>query len=1306
MGYITDLLSFVKKQDEEKEAPEQSEEDKKHLYAAMHDYIDRKVQYYDEKDVEYDESYIPYEGELDDVGESFDEWWERNKKEWHRSDKVSKEEFKHYQHLQDVEEHKEKSDAGVTNDEVQDTSSTISKLLRKTKFPFFQLKYENYERKIEVGDNEVDYKNNPFPKLTPEQIKHLYHGLSHEEIYGGIKDGNGLTDHTHVDFDHSTISGGLIAMGDYGRHNGHHDPTLHHENFLPYPHDAASDGTIKGGFQGMHTPGENAAKDYGQNPIPALVERGIHVYVSTEKNPTGVTPIKSRRGAMWWIRTPENPGNITAERAVSMGLYKDVEEAQENPQIMSHGNAVRTKDIAQRTGERLGQVVDEKQVQIELDEEEEALASNMQKLGEDEKVKGFTLQDFTYNTIEGVPYEAQFFVIEDWQGDVTKKEGFKPLRPVRVGLGRPNELEQYKIPPHASNVKISLDPASPIQATYTLGDNPDEQLILSENAAEHKTYLKWRMNAIARKPVKNVMDSLAEAALTNINSLSTAEQIMLVTKDLAIRHGRNASNDDKLYSYKLGMGKYRKKDGTLIHDTTDEQTPFFKVNPEVNPDNDLDKEQSTWWGNEQTLQEGNENIGYKKSWQAITDDEGNTTYEIIPAEAGHETGVGVTGLKVKHIEPKIGAGGKWEGAVLRYNAKGHGLVTKTVTEPVTLAVLQKGYDDAMNNRVAHWVAPGTRDRQPAYDYEGKRVARLPYPKDDWPTYGSPEYPLSDDPDEEKTTKGRVAKARSALYAQGYGNQGYHLSQDHIQVGDRNIFGYTTQTLNNNHFQTLIGAELHPKIKDRVRNGDIGVSMKTIRGEKGNAVAVEGLQTYQKQVQKYFDAMSQAGVEHPPYTSKSKQWNTLSPEEQITETENKKKLDAILKKPEYQPIKRVDSFGNPVLDPDTGDQMEDAVYMEPFNTLRELQNHITDGVGMSLDHYRTGFARDDDEDSPNYGEVLRDNQGKPIRVKESTGATAEQNYIDMRMTFHGYKTGKGSRFIKSGAGYEYRDGTFGRKTKRAIQNAWITNPRGSTDSYHNKKKLKKEGAGLGDGGGTAFTSADAGVFTPTFSERGTRKKNDEKKRTGVDRLADFVNENSPERKMVKYTQTFSLDLVNWVTKELRKTEQSQMSGQGAIPQKGNFRQQKSGETINSQPPRLVNGKNFYQKDEELPEDKDAVVEFDSEPDDTAAVEQNRETDRIKELYDEEENAKPKDTEGTDMASPEGITGVSPNIRLDVANNLYESGGTESDELHQGGKKDLERGVVDDPSDEHEDEEFVKSFIEELELVKEYYDSQNQ
>ena len=230
MGYITDLLKFVKKQDEEEEAPEQSEEAKQKLYAAMHDHIDRKVQYYDEKDIAYDENYIPYEGELDDIGESYDEWWDKIKDEWHNTDKVSLSEFKHYHHLDEVAEHKEKSDKGVHNDEIQDTSTAISKLLRKAKFPFIQKIF--YEREHEVGENEVDYQNNPLPKLTPEQIEHQHHGLSHEEIHGGIRDGNGNIDHKSKDFNHATISGGVIPMGDYGRANGQHDPNLNVNTFI------------------------------------------------------------------------------------------------------------------------------------------------------------------------------------------------------------------------------------------------------------------------------------------------------------------------------------------------------------------------------------------------------------------------------------------------------------------------------------------------------------------------------------------------------------------------------------------------------------------------------------------------------------------------------------------------------------------------------------------------------------------------------------------------------------------------------------------------------------------------------------------------------------------------------------------------------------------------------------------------------------------------------------------------------------------------------------------------------------------
>jgi len=250
----------------------------------------------------------------------------------------------------------------------------------------------------------------------------------------------------------------------------------------------------------------------------------------------------------------------------------------------------------------------------------------------------------------------------------------------------------------------------------------------------------------------------------------------------------------------------------------------------------------------------------------------------------------------------------------------------------------------------------------------------------------------------------------------------------------------------------------------------------------------------------------------------------------------------------------------------------------------------------------------------------------------------------------------------------------------INKGWMTNPRGADDSYK-KKKLKKEGdgGGFGEGGGTVFTSSDSGIFTPTHSERGKRKKNENKKKTGIERLEQFVSGTSPERKMVKADSMFTLELVNWVKEELRK---------------GEFHQQHSGETINSQPPRL----DWKKKDVDIPEDKDEVLEFDAETDKQADVTQNGETERIKQLDDEEENDKPKDTGRSDMASPAGV-----DVQLAMP---YESGGYESDALRQGASKDLEQGEVIDPEDEHDDEEFVENFMKDLEILKNYYEGEDE
>ena len=112
--------------------------------------------------------------------------------------------------------------------------------------------------------------------------------------------------------------------------------------------------------------------------------------------------------------------------------------------------------------------------------------------------------------------------------------------------------------------------------------------------------------------------------------------------------------------------------------------------------------------------------------------------------------------------------------------------------------------------------------------------------------------------------------------------------------------------------------------------------------------------------------------------------------------------------------------------------------------------------------------------------------------------------------------------------------------------WITNPRRQDDSYKKEKKnLRKEGGDGGSfGGGTVAVASNSGFFTPTYGGNGKKKR---KKRTGIDKFADFVTDNSPEKKMIK-------DLFSFVVKALKKDEKKFQTGK-------TFRQQTSSMSMN-------------------------------------------------------------------------------------------------------------------------------------------------
>ena len=89
--------------------------------------------------------------------------------------------------------------------------------------------------------------------------------------------------------------------------------------------------------------------------------------------------------------------------------------------------------------------------------------------------------------------------------------------------------------------------------------------------------------------------------------------------------------------------------------------------------------------------------------------------------------------------------------------------------------------------------------------------------------------------------------------------------------------------------------------------------------------------------------------------------------------------------------------------------------------------------------------------------------------------------------------------------------------------------------------------FGSGGGTVFTSTNSGIYSPTYGGGSRRKRKKRRKKSGIDKLADFITDNSPERKMIK-------DLASFVIKALEKDEKKFQVGK-------RFRQQTSSTAMN-------------------------------------------------------------------------------------------------------------------------------------------------
>jgi len=178
----------------------------------------------------------------------------------------------------------------------------------------------------------------------------------------------------------------------------------------------------------------------------------------------------------------------------------------------------------------------------------------------------------------------------------------------------------------------------------------------------------------------------------------------------------------------------------------------------------------------------------------------------------------------------------------------------------------------------------------------------------------------------------------------------------------------------------------------------------------------------------------------------------------------------------------------------------------------------------------------------------------------------------------------------------------------------------------KVMQKEDGGGDGGGalagGGTVFTSTNAGIFTPTYGGD-DKKKKDHKKKTGIERLGQFITDNSPEKKMVKSSVKELTKLLHSVRLELRKEDEKRQAPFNSKP-------------TPDDPPQVVERGKVDKNKKSLPEDPNLVYA------------QNMTTKEQKRIMNED-----KHKDGSD-----------PHTLLMA----WGSGGVDVDELHQGGKKD--------------------------------------
>ena len=280
------------------------------------------------------------------------------------------------------------------------------------------------------------------------------------------------------------------------------------------------------------------------------------------------------------------------------------------------------------------------------------------------------------------------------------------------------------------------------------------------------------------------------------------------------------------------------------------------------------------------------------------------------------------------------------------------------------------------------------------------------------------------------------------------------------------------------------------------------------------------------------------------------------------------------------------------------------------------------------------------------------------------------------------------------------------TKRTGYEKMVGNPLGASDEgvkpntaqdvANREKRLAKEGEG--EGGGTVFTSSDAGIFTPTYGGGGRHQQKKHKKRTGVEKLASFMDERTP------HVFSKDLDSLNsFIDKSAFPTDNFESQNRMNNPKRLDWRKKKTDDTQHAVAHNTLPEGQFY-KDRGASYASVAGGPADQEP---QYVERSKNRSVDKEKWSSNMLAHQDDMEkkmrGYDKESKRRHNDPDepPGHALGAAAGQIDYSGLNKSWMREGQDDPLQRGGAKDeilPEENEKDEEETKKYIDGLSFKK--------